>query len=137
MGTISGEERRKAERSVRDDYTLNLSSGGRPYGDVQLRDVSTRGIGLQVGGDLKVGQQLNVELFVPGGSITATASVVWAEPFHMGYRGGAKFTSLGWFGRRKLARSLGGKDGRDSWFDLILIAIAAGLGALVAVDLLK
>ena len=137
MGTISGEERRKAERAVRDDYTLNLSSGGRPYGDVQLRDISTKGIGIQVGGDLKVGQQLRVELLVPEGRVTVNASVVWAEPFHMGYRGGAKFTSLGWFGRRKLARSLGGKDGNDSWFDLVLIAIAAGLGALVAVDLLK
>ena len=137
MGTISGQERRKAERSVRDDYTLNLSSGGRPYTDVQLRDVSTKGIGLQVGGDLKVGQQLRVELLIPGGTVSANAAVVWAEPFHMGYRGGAKFTSLGWFGRRKLARSLGGSDGCDSWLDLVLIAVAAGLGALVAVDLLK
>ena len=83
-----------------------------------------------------MGQQLRVELLVPEGR-TANASVVWAEPFHMGYRGGARFTSLGWFGRRKLARSLGGKDGDDSWLDLVLIAIAAGLGALVAVDLLK
>ena len=106
MGTISGQERRKAERSVRDDYTLNLSSGGRPYTDVQLRDVSTKGIGLQVGGDLKVGQQLRFERLIPGGAVSANAAVVWAEPFHMGYRGGAKFTSLGWFGRRKLARSL-------------------------------
>lgn len=137
MGTISGQERRKAERLIRDDYTLNLSSEGRPYTDVQLRDVSTKGIGVQVGGDLKVGQQLRVDLIIPGGTITANASVVWAEPFHMGYRGGAKFTSLGWFGRRRLARSLGGAEGRDSWFDLILIAVAAGLGALVAVDLLK
>lgn len=136
MGTISGQERRKAERSVRDDFTLNLTSGGTTYTDVQLRDVSTKGIGIQVGGDLKVGQQLRVELVIPGGTVTANAAVVWAEPFHMGYRGGAKFTSFGWFGRRKLARSLG-SDGRDSWLDLLLIAVAAGLGALVAVDLLK
>ena len=136
MGTISGDERRKADRSVRDDFTLNLSSGGKSYPDVQLRDVSTKGLGLQVGGDLKVGQPLRFEFVLPGGSVSGTAEVVWAEPFHMGYRGGAKFTSLGWFGRRKLARALSGR-GPDTWLDLLLIAIAAALCALVAVDLLK
>lgn len=137
MGTISGEERRKADRSVRDDFTLNLSSGGTVYSDVQLRDVSSEGFGLQVGGDLKVGQSLKFEFVLSSGSVKGTAAVVWAEPFHMGYRGGAKFTGLGFFGRRRLKRCLAGKDKPDSWMDVILITLAAVAVAWVVVDFLK
>lgn len=137
MGTISGTERRKAERFTRDDFTLNLSSGGRAITDVQLRDVSTDGFGLQVGGDLQVGQELSFEFVVPGGAVSGKAKVIWAEPFHMGYRGGARFQGLGWFGRRRLRRSLSGSDSPESWMDVVLITIAAVLTALVVVDFLK
>lgn len=137
MGTLSGTERRKAERFVRDDFTLNLASSGRAITDVQLRDVSTEGFGVQVGGDLKVGQNLSFEFVLPGGSVSGQAVVVWAEAFHMGYRGGAKFSGLGWFGRRRLKRALSGTDAPEGWLDVVLITIAAILAALVVVDQLK
>lgn len=134
MGTISGNDRRRSERAEHYDFTLNLSSGGKAITDVQLRDVSADGFGVQVGGDLSVGQKLRFELLMPGGSVSGAAAVVWAEPFHMGYRGGAKFVGLGWFGRRRLRRALNGA-GAESWADVVLVVVAVALGAMVAVDL--
>ncbi|TBR25818.1 PilZ domain-containing protein [bacterium] len=136
VGTISGNDRRKAERAERYDYGLKLSSGGRAIADVQIRDVSPDGVGVQVGGEIKAGQQLNFEFVIPGGTVSGVATVVWAEPFHMGYRGGAKFTSLGFFERRKLKRSLGGSS-PGSLADTILLLVAVILIALVVQDVAR
>lgn len=134
MGTISGNDRRRSERAEHYDFTLNLSSDGKAITDVQLRDVSADGFGVQVGGDLAVGQKLRFELIVPGGTVTGNAAVVWAEPFHMGYRGGAKFVGLGWFGRRRIRRALAGGT-LESWADVVLVVVAVALGGMVAADL--
>lgn len=137
MGTISGNDRRKDERSERYDYGLKLLAGGKPIADVQLRDVSTAGFGVQVGGDLKAGQDLRFEFTIPGGVVNGTATVVWAEPFHMGYRGGLKYKGLGYFERRKLKRSLGGSGSPGSLADTVLFVVAAALLLAVVSDLAR
>lgn len=136
MGTLDGGERRRAERKERDDLTLRLTSGGRPVQEVQLRDVSPRGFGVQVATELKAGDKIKFELECPGDSLRGGAKVVWAEAFHMGYRGGLEITDLGWFERRKLNRVLTGKAGfLETGLDALLILGAAILGAMVIVDL--
>ena len=136
MGTLDGGERRRAERKERDDLTLRLTSGGRPVKEVQLRDASPRGFGFQVATELKAGDKIKFSLEVPGDSLSGSARVVWAEAFHMGYRGGLEITDLGWLGRRRLNRVLTGKAGfLETGLDAILLLAAAILGAMVIVDL--
>lgn len=135
MGTISGQDRRRVERSER-DLALRLYANGRPIPDVQLRDVSSEGFGVQVAGELKAGDNVTFEFQLEGAVVSGRAAVVWAEPFHMGYRGGARFTRLSWFGRRRLEQAIAGKDARPGWGDSILILVAAVLFAAMAVDFL-
>lgn len=136
MGTISGQDRRKAQRAER-DLPLRLYAAGRPLPDAQLRDVSTEGFGVQVAAELKPGQALAFELQLAAGKVAGSAAVVWAEPFHMGYRGGARITKLGFFARRRLKRAIAGDDSPEGFLDTVLIALAAVLFAAVAVDFFR
>lgn len=136
MGTLDGGERRRAERKERDDLTLRFSAGGRPVQEIQLRDVSPRGFGVQVATEIKAGDKVKFELELPGDAMRGSARIVWAEAFHMGYRGGLEITDLGWLGQRRLNRALTGKAGvLETGLDTVLLLAAAVLAAMVVVDL--
>lgn len=137
MGTISGTERRREFRVDKDDISLRLSSAGKALPDVQIRDVSALGFGIQVNHELKPGQTLAFELLLPNGPVRGTAAVVWAEPFHMGYRGGLKIVSLNWFARRRLRRVLGGQNDDGGWLDTVLYVLAGLVALFVLWDYLS
>ncbi|MBI3298498.1 MAG: PilZ domain-containing protein [Elusimicrobia bacterium] len=138
MATLSGGERRRHERRDRDDLTLRLSFSGRSLPDVQLRNVSSGGFGVQVNAEIKAGQALKFELDMPGDSVKGGAKVVWAEAFHMGYRGGIEITDLGWLARRRLSRAIDGQPPIvERLIDGLLLIAAAVLFGLVAVDLMR
>ena len=136
MATLSGGERRKTERHERDDLTLRLSSANRTLPDVQLRNLSSAGFGVQLNSEIKVGQAVKFELEIPGDCVRGSGKVVWAEAFHMGYRGGIEITELGWFARRRLTLELNSQGGVvESVFDGLLLIAAGVLFAMVLVDL--
>ncbi|MDE2290518.1 MAG: PilZ domain-containing protein [Elusimicrobia bacterium] len=139
MATLSGGERRKSERSEREDFALRLDRGGKRLPDVEVRDISLSGIGFKSQAQVSPGDSLAFELRIPGGQVGGKAVVVWAEAFHMGYRAGARITRLGFFQRGRLKKALATEPGTKAgggWLDTVLLLLAAAVAAVVAADLL-
>ena len=139
MGTISGNERRRAERRDRDDLSLTLKDKTHQYPEVQVRDVTHLGFGIYVGGDFKPEGTVSFQLRCGIETVTGTARVVWTDPFHMGFRAGLEVTGMGWFGRRRL-KALLQSDGKGpgvlaGLIDFVLVILALVVGGLVVADL--
>lgn len=138
MGTISGNERRRAERKDRDDLSLTLKDKTRQFPDVQVRDVSHLGFGVYVGGDFQPAGTVSFELRSGIETVSGTARVVWTEAFHMGFRAGLEVTGMGWFGRRRL-KALLQSDGKGGGavggiIDFVLVILALVVGGLAVAD---
>ena len=133
----SGAERRRHARYERDDLGLVVTSvrSGSIPDEPWLSDISSAGMGLQVGTEVKPGDTFDFRLDLPSGHVTGRASVRWASPHGVGYRCGVEVTGVPWLAARRLRLYL-----EPDQFDLFkaldqtfLLAVAV-VAALVVLD---
>lgn len=142
-GTV-GRDRRRIPRYERDDLSVclpELQVPSSPFPEASVVDVSFKGLGLCVRGEVRPGDKLPFRLDIPGGPVQGTAVVRWTRPQEGSLRCGVEILRMDWSQSRRL-RSFLDPERPDLFsvcgrlFDMVLRACFYGIVVLLALDYL-
>lgn len=128
-------QQQKREGYERDNVSVNITVDGRELSaaSVTLLAVSVEGLEVQTSAPLREGEELQVRLEMPSGTVATSAELVKSQGTRFGFRSVLRFKKLPWAEARKIKMFLkpGGIDFlklADKLLVLAALVIAAGVG---------